>query len=157
MPEEFRVNQVWRDSTTVDADEGAGGARGTGVDSTGDDFFTRAGLPQQEHGHIGVTDQFDALHHRTQAPVGTNNGICQLGASQTSEQRLLISFSGLPEGGEFTESAIIFQRHSKRLQEFLEDLRMEGCKTLPGGCKQEYQSIGAVFARQRANQEVALY
>jgi hypothetical protein len=42
MTEEFRVNQVWRDSTTVDADEGASGARGTGVDSTGDDFFTRA-------------------------------------------------------------------------------------------------------------------
>src|SRR5262244_3221126 len=149
MTEEFRVNQVWWDSTTVDADEGAGGSRGTGMDSTGDDFFARAGLPQQEHWHIGVTDQLNALHHRTQAPIGTNNGICQPGASQASEQRLFISFSGFPEGGEFTESAIIFQSHSEWLQEFLEYPLMEGRETLPGGCKQEYQSIGAVVARQR--------
>src|SRR5262249_7311359 len=71
-----------RDSTTVDADEGAGSSRGTGVDSTGDDLFARAGLPQQEYWHIRVTDQCDALHHWTQASVGTDNGICQLGASQ---------------------------------------------------------------------------
>jgi hypothetical protein len=75
MPKEFRVNQVWWDSPTVDADEGAGDSRGTGVDSTGNNFFARAGLAQQEHWHIGATDQFDALHHRTQASLDTDNGI----------------------------------------------------------------------------------
>ena len=30
---------------------------------------------------------------------------------------------------------------------------MQGCATLPGGCQQQYQAIGAVFARQRANAE----
>jgi len=34
---------------------------------------------------------------------------------------------------------------------------MQGCATLPGGCQQEYQAIGAVFARQRANEAFALY
>ncbi len=60
---------------------------------------------------------------------------------------MFISFSGLPEGGEFPESAIIFQSHSEWLQELLEYPLMEGREALPGGGKQEYQTIGAMVAR----------
>jgi hypothetical protein len=60
---------------------------------------------------------------------------------------LFIGLSGLPEGGEFPESAIIFQSHSEWLQECLEYPLMEGSEALPSGGKQEYQAIGAVVAR----------
>ncbi|TSE28203.1 hypothetical protein Tther_02252 [Tepidimonas thermarum] len=64
VAKQFALQQVGRDGTAVDGDEGAAGAVAAGVQGAGDELFAGAGFPGDQHRRHGARHALDGESHR---------------------------------------------------------------------------------------------
>src|SRR5690348_16756284 len=73
MPEKFAFQKARRNGGAIQFDERAVTARAKPMNSPSDQILSRAGLSQNEHGHILLGDRFHLLQNSLQAETLADN------------------------------------------------------------------------------------
>ena len=126
VAEQLRFDQPRRDRAAVHAYERGTGAPRSLVERARQHLFPAAGLPKDEHRHIGSGDVVDPIHHRTQTGLGADDRVGNIVAAKLAQQRLLVGLERFAQPLEFTDARRVRQRDSDWLTKVRQESPIRG-------------------------------